>query len=38
MKQLFCQMQAMREYRQFVSWGINKETIWTEVKGQILPG
>jgi len=29
---------ATKEYRQFVSWGINKETIWTEVKGQILLG
>jgi putative transposase len=29
---------ALREYRQFISWGINKETIWTEVKGQILLG
>ena len=29
---------AIKEYRQFVSWGINKETIWTDVKGQILLG
>lgn len=29
---------ALREYRQFVSWGINKETIWTDVKSQILLG
>jgi hypothetical protein len=29
---------ALKEYRQFVSWGINKETIWTDVKGQILLG
>ena len=29
---------ALREYRQFVSWGINKGTIWTDVKGQILLG
>lgn len=29
---------AIKEYRQFVSWGINKETIWSDVKGQILLG
>ena len=29
---------AIKEYRQFVAWGINKETIWTDVKGQILLG
>jgi putative transposase len=29
---------AEREYRQFVSWGIGKPTIWTEVKGQTLLG
>jgi len=29
---------ALREYRQFVSSGINRETIWTDVKGQILLG
>jgi hypothetical protein len=25
---------AEKEYRQFVSWGIGKPTIWTEVRGQ----
>ena len=29
---------AEQEYRQFVQWGINKETIWTEVRGQALLG
>jgi len=29
---------AEQEYRQFVSWGIGKPTIWTEVKGQSLLG
>src|SRR5512143_1054831 len=29
---------AEREYRQFVQWGIGKETIWKEVKGQTLLG
>ena len=29
---------AEQEYRQFVSWGIGKPTIWTEVKGQTLLG
>jgi REP-associated tyrosine transposase len=29
---------AEQEYRQFVSWGIGKPTIWTEVKGQALLG
>ncbi|MDA8098056.1 MAG: transposase [Nitrospiraceae bacterium] len=29
---------ATKEYRQFVSWGIGKGTIWTDVKGQILLG
>lgn len=29
---------AEREYRQFVQWGIGKETIWNEVKGQTLLG
>jgi len=31
-------VKATKEYRKFISWGINKETIWTEVKGQILLG
>lgn len=29
---------AEKEYRQFVKWGIGKETIWNEVKGQTLLG
>jgi len=29
---------AEEEYRQFVKWGIGKETIWNEVKGQALLG
>jgi REP-associated tyrosine transposase len=29
---------AEQEYRQFVSWGIGKPTIWKEVKGQALLG
>jgi REP element-mobilizing transposase RayT len=29
---------AEKEYRQFVTWGIGKETIWNEVKGQALLG
>src|SRR3989337_1862993 len=29
---------AEKEYRQFVKWGIGKETIWHEVKGQTLLG
>ena len=29
---------AEQEYRQFVQWGINKETIWAEVRGQALLG
>jgi hypothetical protein len=29
---------AEEEYRQFVEWGIGKETIWNEVKGQALLG
>jgi REP element-mobilizing transposase RayT len=29
---------AEKEYRQFVQWGIGKETIWKEVKGQTLLG
>jgi hypothetical protein len=29
---------AAQEYRQFVSWGIGRPTIWTEVKGQALLG
>jgi len=29
---------AEKEYRQFVQWGIGKETIWNEVKGQTLLG
>lgn len=29
---------AEGEYRQFVSWGIGKPTIWTEVRGQVLLG
>ena len=29
---------AEEEYRQFVKWGIGKETIWNEVKGQTLLG
>lgn len=31
-------VKAEKEYRQFVKWGIDKETIWTEVKGQALLG
>jgi len=29
---------AEQEYRQFVQWGIGKQTIWTEVRGQALLG
>ncbi len=29
---------AEKEYRQFVRWGIGKETIWNQVKGQTLLG
>ncbi len=29
---------AEQEYRQFVEWGIGKETIWREVKGQSILG
>ena len=29
---------AEAEYRKFVSWGIGKPTIWTEVRGQALLG
>jgi putative transposase len=29
---------AEEKYRQFVSWGIGKETIWREVKGQSILG
>ena len=29
---------AEQGYRQFVSWGIGKPTIWTEVRGQTLLG
>lgn len=29
---------AEQEYRQFVSWGIGKQTIWTGVRGQALLG
>jgi len=29
---------AEKEYRQFVKWGIDKETIWNEVKGQAILG
>jgi putative transposase len=29
---------AEQEYSQFVQWGINEETIWTEVRGQALLG
>lgn len=29
---------AEKEYRQFVKWGIGKETIWNQVKGQALLG
>ena len=32
------QTRAEKEYRQFVSWGIDKPTIWTEVRGQSLLG
>jgi putative transposase len=29
---------AEKEYRQFVKWGIGRESIWNEVKGQALLG
>lgn len=29
---------AEKKYRQFVAWGIDKATIWTEVKGQAILG
>jgi putative transposase len=32
------QARAEKEYRQFISWGINEPTIWTEVRGQSLLG
>jgi len=31
-------IKAEKEYRQFVRWGIGKESIWTDVKGQTLLG
>ena len=32
------QGKAEQEYRKFVSWGIGKATIWTEVRGQAVLG
>ena len=32
------QGKAEQEYRKFVSWGIGKPSIWTEVRGQALLG
>lgn len=32
------QAKAEKEYRQYISWGIDKPTIWTEVRGQSLLG
>ena len=29
---------AEKEYRQFVAWGVGKDTIWQEVKGQSILG
>jgi hypothetical protein len=29
---------AEKDYQQFVQWGIGKETIWTEVRGQAILG
>jgi REP element-mobilizing transposase RayT len=29
---------AEKDYRQFVRWGIGKQTIWTEVRGQAILG
>jgi hypothetical protein len=29
---------AEKEYRQFVKWGIGKESVWNEVKGQTILG
>jgi len=29
---------ALKEYRQFVQWGIGKDSVWNEVKGQTLLG
>lgn len=29
---------AEKEYQQFVQWGIGKQTIWTEVRGQAILG
>ena len=29
---------AEKEYKQFVQWGIGKQTIWTEVRGQAILG
>ena len=29
---------AEKKYQQFVSWGIGKESIWTDVKGQVILG
>jgi hypothetical protein len=29
---------AEQEYRQFVNWGIGKQTIWTDVRGQAILG
>jgi REP element-mobilizing transposase RayT len=29
---------ALKEYRQFVKWGIGKDSVWNEVKGQTLLG
>lgn len=29
---------AEKEYKQFVQWGIGKQTIWTEVRGQSILG
>jgi transcriptional regulator with GAF, ATPase, and Fis domain len=31
-------VKAEKEYRQFVKWGIGKESIWRDVKGQVLLG
>jgi hypothetical protein len=31
-------LRLRREYRKFVAWGIGKETIWREVKGQSILG
>lgn len=29
---------AVKEYKQFIQWGIGKETIWKEVRGQAILG